>query len=95
MLGLLDFVLVPPSSSRCLQAFKKAFAGQSKSNFCFPKFHLLLHYPDFIRRYGSLIPNQGYWWEAAMTTFLRLPYQVSEGRKGAWGMLGWLVIMSP
>lgn len=53
-----------------------AYDGCSPSHFRFPKFHNMLHYLDYIRQFGSVVPNAGYAWESAIKVFLHMPYQV-------------------
>lgn len=59
-----------------MRLYKEAFEGYSLSEFCFIKFHVLLHYPHFLREFGSLIPMCGYWWESSIKFYLKVPYQV-------------------
>ena len=46
----------------------------------FSKFHLLLHYKDFIVNFGSTISGAGYAFEAAIRFFIREPYRLSSRR---------------
>lgn len=66
-----------------MRLYREVFDGYSKSNFNFIKFHMLLHYPQFLREFGSIIPTNGYWWEAAIKFFLKIPYKgVNKSRQG-------------
>ena len=61
---------------RTMRLYKAAFQGYQASNFCFIKFHQLLHYADFLQRFGSVVSTAEYPYEGAIRFFLTNPYKM-------------------
>ena len=62
--------------------WKEAFEEWSPSGCKFKKFHMFLHYYDFILEYGAPTLTYGGWWEKAHIFLVKVPY-LRTGRRVA------------
>jgi len=65
-----------------MNLWKKAFEEWSPSGCNFKKFHMFLHYFDFIIEYGAPALTYGGWWEKAHRFLVKVPY-LRTGRRVA------------
>lgn len=64
-----------------MRTYKKAFDGYQVSEFRYLKFHQLLHYKDFVQRFGSVVSTAGYPWEGSIRFFLSNPYRTTNRKR--------------
>jgi hypothetical protein len=70
----------------CLSYYKAAFQGLDGVNFSFPKFHLLLHYWDFFRKFGCFVSASSRPYEGAIRVYLKEIYRGTNRHVREGGM---------